>query len=422
MTFLQRVKESLSDWNYIFKEELLTIFKDPGVLIFCLLVPLGYPLLYTFIYNEEVVREVPVVAVDDCHDAFSRDYLRKVDATPDVNLIARVPHMQEARRLVKHREAYGIIHIPASFHNDIARTQQAVVSIYADMSGMLYYKALLLANTEVSLHMNANIKVQRSPGTTSQTDAVTEHPIAYDQVDIYNPQTGFASFLIPAVLILILQQTLVLGIGLSAGTARDRNSYHELMPINRHYRGLLRIVLGKAGAYILLYLVNIFYLFNFVPKLFSLPQIGNPVNVWNLAVPFLLACVFFAMTISVLVRQREACFMIVVFASVPLLFLTGISWPGHALPEFWKVVSWFFPSTFGVNAFVKVNNMGAPMSAVRQEWICLWIQAAGYFATSLLVYHNNIRASRLRYAAKKKDLIRRKAAGKAARPSAPAGQ
>jgi len=408
MPFLQRVKESLSDWNYIFRDELLTIFKDPGVLIFCIIVPLGYPLLYTFIYNEEVVREVPVVAVDDCHDAFSREYLRKVDATPDVNLIARVPDMQEARRLVKHREAYGIIHVPASFHADIAQMKQSHVSIYADMSGMLYYKALLLANTEVSLHMNANIKVQRSPGTTPQVDAVTEHPIVYEQVDIYNPQTGFASFLIPAVLMLILQQTLVLGIGLSAGTARERNSYSELMPINRHYHGLVRIVLGKAGAYILIYLLNIFYLFNLVPKLFSLPQIGDPANVWNLAIPFLLACVFFAMTISVLIRQREAGFMIVVFASVPLLFLTGISWPGHAISDFWKAVSWFFPSTFGVNAFVKVNNMGAPMSAVRQEWISLWGQAACYFATSLLVYRNNIKGARRRYAAKKQKLLNKK--------------
>lgn len=415
MQLLQHFKESLSDWNYIFRSELFSIFKDPGVLMFCIVVPLAYPLLYASIYNEEVVREVPAVVVDDCHNAFSREFLRKVDATPDVSIVAVVPEMEQARSLVKHREAYGIIRIPASFHTDVMRMQQTQVSIYADMSGMLYYKALLLSCTEASLDMNARIKVARAPGSTDRVDAITEHPIAYEQVDIYNPQAGFASFLIPAVLMLILQQTLVLGVGLSAGTARERNSYGELVPIDRHYHGLLRVVLGKAAAYIAIYLFCVFYLLFVVPKIFSLPQIGNPFDVLNIAVPYLLSCVFFAITLSVLIPQREACFMIVVFASVPLLFLSGISWPGHAMPRFWEHASWLFPSTFGVNAYIKVNNMGAPMAAVRTEWLCLWVQAAVYFGTALLFYVLNMRGARRRYAQKKRRLLenKRRKAGRA---------
>lgn len=45
-------------------------------------VPVVYPLIYGFIYTNEVVREVPAVVVDASRSSLSREYLRKVDATP----------------------------------------------------------------------------------------------------------------------------------------------------------------------------------------------------------------------------------------------------------------------------------------------------------------------------------------------------
>lgn len=403
-----RFQQTTKDWFAIFIDELQTIFRDQGILIFFIIVPLGYPLLYTYIYNNETLHEVPAVVVDENRTQESRNFVRKVDATADVHIVSHCANMQEAQQMVKQREAYGIIYIPRSFTSDLARMKQTSVRLYTDMSGLLYYKALLLSCTNVSLEMNAKLKVMRSPGTTDEVDAVTQHPIVYQQVDIFNPQTGFASFLIPAVLILLLQQTLVLGVGLSAGTAREQNTFGELVPFTRHYSGIVRIVLGKGLAYFLVYLWNAFYCLFLVPKFFALPQIGAPWDIWLIALPFLVACTAFAMTCSVLIRQRETVFMIIVFCSVPLLFLSGVSWPSWAIPNFWKVVSWAFPSTFGINAFVKVNTMGARAIDVSHEIICLWIQAAFYFGTSLLVYRNNIVASRRRYDERRKEIIARR--------------
>lgn len=393
-------KQSRRDWNFIFRHELRNIFRDEGVLVFFFLVPLAYPLLYAFIYTNEVVREVPVVVVDDCSTPQSREYLRHIDATADVAVVARCRDMESARREIAERNAYGIVYVPRDFSRRLARGEQTEVSIFIDMSGMLYYKAVLTANTNVSLAMNARIKVKRAGNTTEAQDRVTEHPIAYEEISLYNPQNGFAAFLIPAVLILIIQQTLLLGVGISAGTAREHNRFRELLPVNRHYTGLLRIVLGKSWAYLLVYLPLSVYVLGVVPRLFSLNRIGNPWDMALFIVPYLLACIFFAMTVSVLVRQRETCIMLIVFSSVPLLFLSGVSWPGSAIAPFWKVVSGFFPSTFGINGYLKLDCMGAEPAAVRKEWIALWGQAVFYFFTTCLVYRNNIIASRRRFIAR----------------------
>ena len=109
---------------------------------------------------------------------------------------------------------------------------------------------------------------------------------------------------------------------------------------------------------------------------------------------YLAACIFFAMTASIAIRNRETCMLIFVFTSVPLLFISGISWPGAAIPPFWKYVSYIFPSTFGINGFVKINNMGATLSEVAFEYKALWLQAGIYFLTTCWVYRWQILMSR----------------------------
>ena len=394
MTFKQKVVQGIHDLFYIWKQEFRTTFRDQGVLIFFVLVPLVYPLIYSFIYTNETIREVPTVVVDNSRSSLSREYLRKVDASPETSIVAHCADMEEAKLMLKDRKAYGIIYIPVHFSDDIARGKQTQVSIFCDMSGLLYYKALLTANTNVSLAMNADIKMKRAGNTTARQDEITAYPIEYEDVAIFNPTNGFAAFLIPAVLILIIQQTLLLGIGLSAGTAREQNRFKDLVPINRHYNGTLRIVMGKGLSYFMVYSLVAVYILCVVPRLFSLNQIAIPGVLTLFALPYLAACIFFAMTASIAIRNRETCMLLFVFTSVPLLFLSGISWPGAAMPEFWRYFSYIFPSTFGINGYVRINSMRATLNEVSFEYQALWIQTGIYFLTTCLVYRWQIIQSR----------------------------
>uniref|UniRef100_UPI003FEDE6B2 ABC transporter permease n=1 Tax=Bacteroides eggerthii TaxID=28111 RepID=UPI003FEDE6B2 len=394
LTFKQKVVQGIYDLFYIWKQEFRTTFRDQGVLIFFVLVPLVYPLIYSFIYTNETIREVPTVVVDNSRSSLSREYLRKVDASPETSIVAYCADMEEAKLMLKDRKAYGIIYIPAHFSDDIVQGKQTQVSIFCDMSGLLYYKALLTANTNVSLAMNAAIKMERAGNTTARQDEITAYPIEYEDVAIFNPTNGFAAFLIPAVLILIIQQTLLLGIGLSAGTAREHNQFKDLVPINRHYNGTLRIVMGKGLSYFMVYSLVAVYILCVVPRLFSLNQIAIPGVLTLFTLPYLTACIFFAMTASIAIRNRETCMLLFVFTSVPLLFLSGISWPGSAMPSFWRYFSYLFPSTFGINGYVRINSMGATLNEVSFEYSALWMQTGIYFLTTCFVYRRQIIQSR----------------------------
>lgn len=402
------ILQGMNSVFYICQKELKAVFKDQGVLIFFLLVPLAYPLLYAFIYTGEVVREVPAAVVDMNKSTLSREFIRKVDATPDVKIQSHCADMEEAKLLLKESKVYGVIYIPESFSSDITKGIQTQVTLYCDMSGMLYYKAILTASTEVSLKMNKAIKAKRAGNTTNRQDEISATPITYEAVNLFNPQAGYASFLLPAVLILIIQQTLLLGVGLSAGTARENNRFRDLVPLSRQYQGTLRIVLGKSSAYFIIYAIVSAYILCVVPKIFSLVQIAQAGTLAAFILPYVLSCIFFAMTCSIFIHHREACMMIYVFTSVPLLFISGVSWPGSAIPEFWRVISWLFPSTFGINGYIAINSMGATLDQVLPEFRALWIQTGVYFMTTCIVYRRQIMLSRSHAMERLKEFRRKK--------------
>ena len=402
------ILQGMNSVFYICQKELKAVFKDQGVLIFFLLVPLAYPLLYAFIYTGEVVREVPAAVVDMNKSTLSREFIRKVDATPDVKIQSHCADMEEAKLLLKESKVYGVIYIPENFSSDINKGIQTQVTLYCDMSGMLYYKAILTASTEVSLKMNKAIKVKRAGNTTDRQDEISATPITYEAVNLFNPQAGYASFLLPAVLILIIQQTLLLGVGLSAGTARENNRFRDLVPLSRQYQGTLRIVLGKSSAYFIIYAIVSAYILCVVPKIFSLVQIAQAGTLAAFILPYVLSCIFFAMTCSIFIHHREACMMIYVFTSVPLLFISGVSWPGSAIPAFWRVISWMFPSTFGINGYIAINSMGATLDQVLPEFRALWIQTGVYFLTTCIVYRRQIMLSRSHAMERLKEFRRKK--------------
>ena len=366
-------------------KEMVGILHDQGVLIFVVLVPLVYPLCYSWFYTNEVVRDVPFAVVDECNSQLSRSFVRQMDATPSAALKARCRNAEEAMELVKRREVYGIVYIPSSFEKVLWQGEQTSIQLYCEMSAMLYYRSLLIAASDVSLEMNRHIKVSRYlHPTTREEEKVQRMPVDYEYVSLYNPQSGFAAFLIPPVLMLILQQTLFLGIGMMMGGQRERYrtcAVRRCWPYRPH-----EVVAGKALCYLLLYVLLAIYMFSGITSLFGLPELGEYTDFLVFVIPYLLACIFMGMVLSFLVYRREDSIMLFVFLSVPLLFLSGISWPGAKIPLLLKYVSWLFPSTFGLNGYQLLRGTGATLEEIRPHIIALWIQSGVYGSLACLLY------------------------------------
>lgn len=365
--------------------------RDQGVILFVFIVPLLYPLLYAFIYTNETVRDVPVAVINGSNSPLSRQFVRMMDSTPEVRVVAQCASIAEAERLNQLGEIYAFVVIPDDFERTLAEGRQAVIGVYADMAGMLYYKSTLLAATNVSLALNKDLKIERFyTGATTRQEEIATQPVDYDYVALYNPQSGFASFLMPAVLMLIIQQTMMLGIGMVGGGIRERYNGRALPPM-RTFSNPLNIACGKTIVYFVIYIVIAAYMFTVVNYLFGLPSRGRFMTYLAFIIPYILASIFMGITFSSFIYRREDCIVMFVFMSVPLLFISGISWPGAAIPQFWQWVGMLFPSTYAINGYVRINSMGASLQQVAPEFTALWIQTGVYLLLSLLFFTLAIR-------------------------------
>ena len=129
MSIFRKLKEHVTDVLYIWWQEMRLVVKDEGVLMFLVVVPLGYPVLYSWIYNNESLHETPVAVVDHSHSALSRQFIHDCDATPDVDVKYYAQDLDEARSLVSRQLVRGIYLIPSDFASRISRGEHAHASL-----------------------------------------------------------------------------------------------------------------------------------------------------------------------------------------------------------------------------------------------------------------------------------------------------
>ncbi len=387
---MNKVVNNIKLWlSTLFKawiNEYRLVVSDAGVLIFFLALPLAYPIVYTLIYNPEIVYEVPVVMVDNCRTADSRHLARMIDASPYTDVTGYAANLEEARTLMKERKVYGILEIPHDYSARIGRHEQAVVPVYCDMSLLLRYKSILLATTDVQLQLGDEIRttaIDYSPAALLSDSFGT--PVSTDSFFLGDVSQGFASFVMIGLVILILQQSLVLGVLMLGGGSSERRRKHGGIDPKEVDGSMSASILGRSICYVTIYAPLTVYILHYVPVMFSLPHFGSPWDYLPLMLPMLFATVFLAQILRPLVTERESSFPVFVFTSVLFLFLSGLTWPRPAMSDTWLLVSSLIPASWGIEGFVGINSNSATLGDMSTPYLMLWTLAVAYFFIAVIV-------------------------------------
>ncbi len=381
-------KSFLSQAIEVMKNEIAGIVKDLGVIIFLFLLPLAYPLVYALIYGPETAHEIPIAVVDNSRSESSREYMRMLDATSQVNIASYSADLQEARRLADARDIFGILTLDRNFEEDIMSGKQSVVSLFMDMSSLLYYREILTAATNANLAFSEDLQRSAMGGATAKQMSIAISPVKSSSISIYNPTSGFAIFIVPGIEVLIIQQALLLGVSVLAGTVYQERRRRKLvgLDIKKVSYNPLSEVLGKAVAYILAATASTVWAVGCMPMLLDYISLGDIMTSVVFLTPFICASVFLAIALSTLFKSREIPMLVFIFMSIPLLFLSGISWPWDSISSFWKGVASIFPSTFAIQGIVYIKSCGANLSQVEPLFIKLWIQCIIYFCIAYLAF------------------------------------
>lgn len=368
-----------------YTRELKLIITDIGIMLFLVILPLVYPLIYSLIYNPELVRDVRMVVVDHDCTALSRELTRNLDATQEVNVIGYASNLGEAKDAMHRQECFGILEIPEGFARKVGRGEVSQAVLYSDMSLLLRYRGFLVATTNVAQEMGGKIMTENLSRTIPIAETlVAGDPMGVENISLGNLESGFDSFVMPGVLIIILQQCLVLAVGMSGGAKREK-PWRFLQTEATRGKDIFISMLGQGLAYITIIILPVIYVLHYVPLIFSFPMAGNGWEIMLFILPFIIASIALGFCFQGLCRERESVFVMWVATSVAFIFLSGLTWPRFAMPGFWKFLSDLVPASFGVEGFIRMNTNGANLAQVSEDYIGLWILVAVYTVGAFLV-------------------------------------
>ena len=343
---------------------------DKGTLLMFIVAPVLYAFFYPWPYTTQELRRVPVAIVDQDHSHIARQIGRFTQASPRLDLRFVTASEAEARRALARREIEGYVLLPADMKREIVRGQSVVLPVLADGAYFLINKVVLSGFGEVigTVSAGAELRQLQARGAPKQQAALSRSPLNLSLVPLFNPTEGYGSYVVPAVAVLIIQQLLLMGSAMWVGTWFETRRARE---------PLLTVWSARTAAFAGLGLLSAAWFFGPVFRFFDYGYGGNVGAAALLLLPFCWAIAALGVALGALLADRERALQALLCSSLPMAFLSGFSWPREALPAALNTAGDLIPAVVGIQAFLRLNQMGATLAEVRPFAELLLLQALG---------------------------------------------
>ncbi|MDX1302256.1 ABC transporter permease [Photobacterium sp.] len=366
------------NWRALLKFELNAVFTNPALLFTVFGGVIIYSFLYPLPYTQQLPREQAVAVVNLDNSQLSRELERMVDATPQVKITQHAYSLDQAKRLLINGKVQGLLVIPDNFYCDLLLGKSPTLAYAGDAAYFLVYGTIVEGLATAGGTLGAKAKVSRMVMSGDNIALASEQSSAMtlNMRPVFNPTMGYINYVVPAVFVLILHQTLLIAVALLGG---GQNEYRlqGLTGYWLRYPGW-QVMVVRAALFVLIYLPLVAYYFGYS---FSSNQINRLASISDLiamTIPFLLAVIFLGIIIGQLIPRRELATLIVLLSSFPLIFSAGFIWPASAIPAPIHALAQLVPSTPAINGFLRLNQMGASFEQVINWWGQLWLQVLVY--------------------------------------------
>lgn len=320
---------------------------------------IGAVVLYSFYYpapyGREVASRLPVVAVDLDRSAMSRDLVRRLLALRAVRLAETVSSVRAAQARVTDGDADAAVVILPGFQRDILRGGQGRVALFGTGASLGRGGPAL---TGLGDAVGAFAREDAARAQARLAGAPAPPPVRLVQRPLFNTREGYGSAVVPGVALLIVHQTLLIGIGLLAGARRERRE-----PLAAPGPRLL----GEAAAFGAIGMASLLYYTGFVFWLHDYPRAASLGGLLVAGAVFVAATVGFALFVGSFFSSAERALPLLAFTSITLFFLSNATWPAPASPAALTWLAKLLPTTAGITALGRITQAGARPGEVAPE-------------------------------------------------------
>jgi ABC-2 type transport system permease protein len=346
-----------------------------GAFMLLVVGPLVYALYYPQPYLNQILRKIPIAVVDNDLSELSRNIVQTLDASGAVRVAVQAATLAEGREALDRGDAFAVVEIPPWTERDVLKGTTVHVPIFADATYLFIFRSMSngIAVAINTLSSELAARGARTDGSLVKAALASASPAEVLLQPIFNPVGGYASYIVPAAFVLILQQMLLIGASMLTVVALPQTA-----------GGAFASVLGRGIAHLTIYLPALALYFVVLPRFYGFSTLGHPVQLFALASLFTLATSFMGQAAGAWFKHPETPTLIFLGTSLPQLFVTGFSWPREAIPTPVPAAGYIFPSDFAIDGLVRIGQLGASLGEVVHDWRGLWCLTIVYFALAVI--------------------------------------
>jgi ABC-2 type transport system permease protein len=357
-----------------FKAEWRRVLGTRSAFSLLFLAPLVYGIYYPQPYLNQILRKLPIAVVDNDLSDLSRRIVETLDASGALSVVVRTRTLAEARTAIDRGQAYVAVEIPPNTERDVLKGITAHIPVYADATYLFIFRSTAsgVATAVGALTSDLVSRGARSDGSLVKAKLASSSPANVLLQPIFNPVGGYASYVVPAAFVLILQQTLLIGAAMLTGTALARGG------------GAFAGVLGRGIAHLTIYLPALALYLIVLPRIYGFSALGQLPQLFALATVFLLTTSFMGQAVGAWFTRPENATILLLATSLPQFFMAGFAWPHEAIPDVALAFGRIFPADTAIDGLVRINQLGASIWEVAHDWLGLWCLALAYFALAVI--------------------------------------
>jgi ABC-2 type transport system permease protein len=333
----------------LLKREFRLFFQNKVLLVLFLGAPILYGVLVGGVYKKGKVTNLPIIVVDEDKSPLSRQLIDMFNEN-DVIYVAKVLNDPfRAKDEALKTESSVVVQIPRNFSSDVNYNRSTELTLFVNASNTLTSNSAMMAvNVAAStLKAGIQIKAQQKKGVPEYIASKQFEPFKITMIKQNIRSGNYLYFMLPGVLLTVLQQVMMLGLALSFASEFEKGTFPELVQKSNNVFVLILVkilpyILMSGLIYILYYGYSIWY---------RMPLNLDGGAFFATTILFLLAVSFIGILVSIAIPSQLKATEILMVIATPSFILSGFTWPLSQMPEWVVAIAKMIPLTHYLQIF-----------------------------------------------------------------------
>ncbi|CAN7212806.1 ABC transporter permease [Rhizobium sp. LjRoot254] len=372
---------SFSRLRALLIKEFIQMRRDRITFAMMLGVPLMQLILFGFAINSDP-KGLPAALVTSSSDHYVRAMVSALELTGYYRFVSVGESAENAEDLIQGGHVSFVVTIPSDFARRVDRGDRPQILIEADATDPSVASGAISTLSTVAAQA-----LLREQGQEIEANDAQKHALEVVVQRRYNPEGITQYNIVPGLLGVILQMTMVMMTSMALTRETERGTMENLLAMPA---SPFEIMIGKIVPYLVVGGVQVVVVLVAAKLLFDVPFMGSLPLLLAAVLIFVLSLVLLGYTISSVAKSQMQAMQLTFFFFLPSILLSGFMFPFRGMPEWAQWLGELFPLTHFLRVIRAVMLKGADWHIIAFEVSMLGVFILVYAGLALMRFKRTL--------------------------------